>query len=379
MALSFPVSPTLNQTYTVGTKTWKWNGSAWDIVAATGVSVDSTARASAAAADGLATAAYGYANTLPTVTYVNNAVANVVNSAPSTLDTLKELADALGSDVNFSTTVATNIGNVNNKSNAAYQHANNAFDAANAATTLIAGVNSYQNTTITAVSNYATSGYGMANAANELASAAFTAANNGTGASFAYTQANASNQLAQSAYNHANNAYNYANTLSSGTSAVDAMNRANDAIILANSAYGKANAALANTTGTFAGDLTVTGNIAVNLVTGSSANTVIKSGIYSTTFDNTGVINLSGPIRFADGSTQNTAGGGSGTGITYTANSTPPDLPNKGDKWYSTTEDILYEYTYDGTSYFWLDVSSATVSSSSFLTQNINPLLLTGM
>ena len=36
---------------------------------------------------------------------VSSAVAAVVNSAPATLDTLKELADALGSDANFSTTV----------------------------------------------------------------------------------------------------------------------------------------------------------------------------------------------------------------------------------------------------------------------------------
>jgi hypothetical protein len=32
MAISFPASPLLNQTYTLGTKTWIWNGYAWDIV-----------------------------------------------------------------------------------------------------------------------------------------------------------------------------------------------------------------------------------------------------------------------------------------------------------------------------------------------------------
>ncbi len=29
--MNFPSSPTLNQTYTLGTKTWVWNGSAWDL------------------------------------------------------------------------------------------------------------------------------------------------------------------------------------------------------------------------------------------------------------------------------------------------------------------------------------------------------------
>lgn len=42
--------------------------------------------------------------------YVDTKVAGLVNSAPETLDTLKELSDALGSDPNFATTVANQIG-----------------------------------------------------------------------------------------------------------------------------------------------------------------------------------------------------------------------------------------------------------------------------
>ncbi len=41
--------------------------------------------------------------------YVDDQVAGIVGSAPSTLDTLNELADALGDDENFSTTVTNNI------------------------------------------------------------------------------------------------------------------------------------------------------------------------------------------------------------------------------------------------------------------------------
>ncbi len=52
-------------------------------------------------------ASQGYA----TQTYVNTAIANLVDAAPSTLDTLNELAAALGDDPNFATTVATSIGN----------------------------------------------------------------------------------------------------------------------------------------------------------------------------------------------------------------------------------------------------------------------------
>jgi len=41
--------------------------------------------------------------------YADTAAANVVDSAPGTLDTLNELAAALGDDANFSTTVTNNI------------------------------------------------------------------------------------------------------------------------------------------------------------------------------------------------------------------------------------------------------------------------------
>ena len=41
--------------------------------------------------------------------YTDNAISNLVNGAPSTLDTLKEIADALGSDANLSTTITNHI------------------------------------------------------------------------------------------------------------------------------------------------------------------------------------------------------------------------------------------------------------------------------
>lgn len=41
---------------------------------------------------------------------IDKKVANIINSAPETLDTLKELSEALGNDPNFATTVAKQIG-----------------------------------------------------------------------------------------------------------------------------------------------------------------------------------------------------------------------------------------------------------------------------
>ena len=52
---------------------------------------------------------------LATETYVDNAVAGLVDTAPTTLDTLNELANALGDDPNFATTVSTNIGSVSDR------------------------------------------------------------------------------------------------------------------------------------------------------------------------------------------------------------------------------------------------------------------------
>ena len=47
---------------------------------------------------------------LTTKNYVDTKVASIVDSSPETLDTLKELSNALGDDANFATTVTTNIG-----------------------------------------------------------------------------------------------------------------------------------------------------------------------------------------------------------------------------------------------------------------------------
>jgi len=49
-------------------------------------------------------------NNYATQSYVGTAISNLVDSAPTTLDTLNELAAALGDDPNFATTVATSIG-----------------------------------------------------------------------------------------------------------------------------------------------------------------------------------------------------------------------------------------------------------------------------
>ncbi len=54
---------------------------------------------------------YLSANTYATQSYVNTQVSNLVAAAPATLDTLNELAAALGNDPSFATTISTALGN----------------------------------------------------------------------------------------------------------------------------------------------------------------------------------------------------------------------------------------------------------------------------
>jgi len=70
--------------------------------------------------------------TIATVAYTDQKVADVVNSAPAALDTLNELAAALGDDANFATTTATSIGEKLAKAS----NLSDVADAATAATNL---------------------------------------------------------------------------------------------------------------------------------------------------------------------------------------------------------------------------------------------------
>jgi len=94
-----------------------------------------------------------------TTAYVETAVSNLVASAPGTLDTLNELAAALGDDANFSTTVTNSLAlklEQSNLDNATYY----AFNAQTASYTLalsdstnMVTINSGSGTTVTVPSN----------------------------------------------------------------------------------------------------------------------------------------------------------------------------------------------------------------------------------
>jgi hypothetical protein len=70
-----------------------------------------------------------------------------------------------------------------------------------------------------------------------------------------------------------------------------------------------------------------------------------------------------------------------GAGLTYTANTAPPSSGNvTGDQWYNTTTNVLYEYLNDGTSKYWIDIQSPTITGNTVTTvDTLHPFLLAGM
>ena len=58
-------------------------------------------------------------STIATQTYVGTSISNLVASAPTTLNTLNELAAALGNDANYATTITTALGDKLNSTTAA--------------------------------------------------------------------------------------------------------------------------------------------------------------------------------------------------------------------------------------------------------------------
>jgi hypothetical protein len=99
------------------------------------------------------------------------------------------------------------------------------------------------------------------------------------------------------------------------------------------------------------GNLTVTGNS--NL--GPAGNVKITGGTTGQYLKTDGTGNLTWATV--------TGGGGSGSGITYTAATSPPGTSNVADQWYNTTTNTLYEYVNDGSANYWVDIQTPTVST----------------
>jgi filamentous hemagglutinin len=109
-------------------------------------------------------------------------------------------------------------------------------------------------------------------------------------------------------------------------------------------------------------------------VTIETANANITMAVNGTSnivvVDNYG-INVSGNIT----ATGNIWGGG----VRSTASTSPPANPGQGDFWYNTITDVMYRWTYDGTSYYWIDAYGSTVGANANLAQIVNGTTTVGI
>ena len=147
--------------------------------------------------------------------YVNTQIAAVVDSAPAALDTLNELAAALGDDANFATTVSTSIGTkvakAGDSMTGALSMGNNKITDLATATNGTDAVNkTYIDTVFGSTSSAATS----------ATSAATSASSASTSASSALTSANSAASSATAAATSASSASTSASSAASSYSAL---------------------------------------------------------------------------------------------------------------------------------------------------------------
>jgi hypothetical protein len=132
---------------------------------------------------------------LTTKTYVDGAIANLVGSAPDALNTLSEIANALGSDANLSATLTASIGNTNsNVANLANTVSILTTDTANSFTSTNSNVSNLSNTT---TASFTSTNSNVANLANTVSNLSNT-----TTASFTSTNGNVANLITENNATH---------------------------------------------------------------------------------------------------------------------------------------------------------------------------------
>jgi len=158
--------------------------------------------------------------------------------------------------------------------------------------------------TITAMDNYSTSSFGRTNTSFATANSAGSFANG------AFLRANGAASFANGAFTAANNVAESVSTinltlLGAQNFANGAFLRANGAASFANGAFTKANNALANTTGTFGGDLTVAGNLVAQGISTTTGPLSTGNLIVTGTTSISGTASLAGALDVVGAVTMN--------------------------------------------------------------------------
>ena len=278
-------------------------------------------------------ATYLSSNSYATQSYVDTAVSNLVDSAPSTLNTLNELAAALGDDPNYATTIATSLGNKLNTAD--FTSTADTWLGTKSTTNLAEGTNLY---------------YTDARARGAISVTGAGSYNSGTGViTITGGVTSVNSQTGAVTLNTDNINEGSTNQYYTNTRARAAVSASSATGITYNSATGEfslssiPNASLTNSSITINGsNVSLGGSTTIDALPSQSG----ESGKYLTTNGTT--------ASWVDIQ----------TGNTWTADTTPHASPIAGDKWYDTTNNILYEYQDDGTNSYWVDISTANVTST---------------
>ena len=152
-----------------------------------------------------------------------------------------------------------------------------------------------------------------------------------------------------------------ANILAGAAGSLPYQSAANTTAMLAGGSNGQSlryfgNAPVWSSTGTFSGGTASTTTVAAESVTITSGGLGVAGNSY---FQND--LNVAGTMYAGNFASTGTIVAG---GVRSTTTSTAPTSATVGDIWYNTSNDIVYRYTTDGGSSYWLDMNGPTVANA---------------
>lgn len=119
----------------------------------------------------------------------------------------------------------------------------------------------------------------------------------------------------------------------------------------------------------------------IQSINSSTTSTLQINNLTSATSTTTGALTVAGGTGI--GGNLYVGGTISGSGIRTTTANSAPQNPSPGDVWYDTRDNTTLKYTYDGTSYYWVDISggqritatvTATFSASTLISSTVQIL-----
>ncbi len=268
-------------------------------------------------------------NSIATQTYVNNAISNIVDSAPGLLDTLNEIAAAIGDDANFATTITNALA-------LKAPLASPALTGTPTAPTATAGTNTTQIATTAFVKTSSDSAITTANEYTDEAVA-------GLGNSLPDTY------VPQSDVGNADGVASLGPDGFVPDSELNIDERIQDtaALMLTSATHTNITVNYDDQTGKLS--LSSTGGTSADISSAAPANPNV--GDLWLDSDTAILYIYDGSFWVEISGTGSSGGGGTGGSGNFTLSTTPPTSPTEGDTWFNTAEAKLYVY-YDS---FWIE------------------------